>query len=83
MPAQIHGHEVMAMMTASPLLYTRASLKAAIAAKFGAASAATPAPLKIWIPMGLTTFLPPGANSVRTSPASQAIPPKSVLPEAR
>ena len=32
---QIHGHEVIAMMTSSNQLYTRDSLKAAIIAKFG------------------------------------------------
>lgn len=33
---QIHGHDVIAMMTSSNQLYTRDSLKAAIIAKFGA-----------------------------------------------
>lgn len=36
MTNQIHGHEVIAMMTSSNQLYTRDSLKAAIIAKFGA-----------------------------------------------
>lgn len=36
MTNQIHGHDVIAMMTASNELYTRASLKAAIIGKFGA-----------------------------------------------
>ena len=35
MPNQIHGHEVIEMMTSSKQLYTRDSLKAAITAKFG------------------------------------------------
>ena len=38
MTNQIHGHEVIAMMTSSHQLYTRDSLKAAIIAKFGAAA---------------------------------------------
>ena len=36
MTNQIHGHEVIGMMTASHQLYTRDSLKTAIRAKFGA-----------------------------------------------
>ena len=36
MPNQIHGHQVMEMMTSSNQLYTRNSLKATIIAKFGA-----------------------------------------------
>jgi probable metal-binding protein len=36
MPDQIHGHDVMEMMTSSNQRYTRNSLKAAIRAKFGA-----------------------------------------------
>ena len=36
MPNQIHGHDVIEMMTSSNQLYTRDSLKAAIIAKFGA-----------------------------------------------
>jgi len=35
---QIHGHEVIAMMTSSNQPYTRESLKAALIAKFGADS---------------------------------------------
>ena len=33
---QIHGHDVIAMMTGAKRLFTRDSLKAAILAKFGA-----------------------------------------------
>jgi probable metal-binding protein len=36
MQTQIHGHEVMEMMVESGAAYTRASLKAAILARFGA-----------------------------------------------
>ena len=35
LPTQIHGHDVLDMMTASGATYTRASLAAAIHAKFG------------------------------------------------
>jgi len=36
MSEQIHGHDVIAMMTSSNQLYTRDSLRAAIIGKFGA-----------------------------------------------
>jgi probable metal-binding protein len=36
MPDQIHGHDVLEMMTASKQAYTRESLREAIIARFGA-----------------------------------------------
>lgn len=57
MRAQIHGHEVMAMMIESGTPYTRESLRAAIVARFGADATFYTCSAEHMTPDELITFL--------------------------